>query len=291
MGQQAQGLAPFDAALANPPFFDDPAAIRGPAPEREGAWIAALVTGIIVWGLIFWVIWFYRRRSESDIPVQTRYNLPISAYQVSGEYSMIMAAAQIIDAAEARARLKAESWIARELVKVERVKALASTGADGRQRFSLLRDGSDRHERMIHERAFDVAEFSMSTYLMARNRGLPLTAVPVFPRRLFSASQMFVHPLSNLWEPKDLVGKKIAVQNGSIGLVALNWKLKQEGVYGKVEMAFMDKTVAERFDGQKGGRQFYNDNFHLGDLKDVVAAFGNPTAAGSNLYAFALPSA
>ena len=39
---------------------------------------------------------------------------------------------------------------------------------------------------------------------------------------------------------KDLVGKKIAVQNGSIGLVSLNWKLKQEGVYGKVEMAFMD---------------------------------------------------
>jgi NitT/TauT family transport system substrate-binding protein len=39
---------------------------------------------------------------------------------------------------------------------------------------------------------------------------------------------------------KDLVGKKIAVQNGSIGLVSLNWKLKQEGVFGKVEMAYMD---------------------------------------------------
>lgn len=36
----ALGLQPFDAAIANPPFFDDPAAIRGPAPEREGAWIA-----------------------------------------------------------------------------------------------------------------------------------------------------------------------------------------------------------------------------------------------------------
>ena len=36
----ALGLQPFDAALANPPFFDDPDAIRGPAPERKGAWIA-----------------------------------------------------------------------------------------------------------------------------------------------------------------------------------------------------------------------------------------------------------
>ena len=36
----ALDLERFDAALANPPFFDDPQAIRGPAPEREGAWIA-----------------------------------------------------------------------------------------------------------------------------------------------------------------------------------------------------------------------------------------------------------
>ena len=34
------GLAPFDAAFANPPYFDDPSAIRGPRPERTGAWIA-----------------------------------------------------------------------------------------------------------------------------------------------------------------------------------------------------------------------------------------------------------
>lgn len=34
------GLAPFDAALANPPFFDDPGALRAPAPERQAAWIA-----------------------------------------------------------------------------------------------------------------------------------------------------------------------------------------------------------------------------------------------------------
>ena len=36
----ALGLPAFDAALANPPFFDDPDAIRGPSPARVGAWIA-----------------------------------------------------------------------------------------------------------------------------------------------------------------------------------------------------------------------------------------------------------
>jgi tRNA1(Val) A37 N6-methylase TrmN6 len=39
-GFRALGLAPFDAAMANPPFFDDPGAIRGPAPARAGAWLA-----------------------------------------------------------------------------------------------------------------------------------------------------------------------------------------------------------------------------------------------------------
>ncbi len=34
------GEPPFDLAFANPPFFDDPKALRGPAPEKRGAWIA-----------------------------------------------------------------------------------------------------------------------------------------------------------------------------------------------------------------------------------------------------------
>lgn len=39
-GFRSLGEAHFDAAFANPPFFDDPAALRGPAPERAGAWLA-----------------------------------------------------------------------------------------------------------------------------------------------------------------------------------------------------------------------------------------------------------
>ena len=39
-GPAALGLSGFDLALCNPPFFDDPSALRGPAPERAGAWLA-----------------------------------------------------------------------------------------------------------------------------------------------------------------------------------------------------------------------------------------------------------
>ena len=35
----ALGLQPFDAAVANPPFFDDPNALRGPDPSRTGAYL------------------------------------------------------------------------------------------------------------------------------------------------------------------------------------------------------------------------------------------------------------
>ncbi|WP_132088743.1 methyltransferase [Caulobacter sp. BK020] len=33
-------LPVFDAVMSNPPFFDDPAALRAPAPEKSGAWMA-----------------------------------------------------------------------------------------------------------------------------------------------------------------------------------------------------------------------------------------------------------
>ena len=41
------GLSAFDAVVSNPPFFDDPGALRGPAPAKRDAWIAA--PGLAAW--------------------------------------------------------------------------------------------------------------------------------------------------------------------------------------------------------------------------------------------------
>ena len=42
-----------------------------------GSWLAAMLVGVLVWGLIGYAcVKFYRRRDD-EIPVQTRYNLPI----------------------------------------------------------------------------------------------------------------------------------------------------------------------------------------------------------------------
>jgi tRNA1(Val) A37 N6-methylase TrmN6 len=39
-GFRALDVPVFDAVISNPPFFDDPGALRAPAPEKSGAWMA-----------------------------------------------------------------------------------------------------------------------------------------------------------------------------------------------------------------------------------------------------------
>ena len=77
---------------------------------------------------------------------------------------------------------------------------------------SLLH-GSKRHRRMLVDQEFDVAELSLSSYLVARNRGLPFTAIPVFPRRLFSTSQMWTKRGSGARSPRDLAGKRVGLSS------------------------------------------------------------------------------
>jgi 4,5-dihydroxyphthalate decarboxylase len=76
---------------------------------------------------------------------------------------------------------------------------------------AAARDGIDRHGRML-KGEFDVAEFSMSTYLMAIDRKLPITAVPIFPRRLFSCGLFFVRADSPIRTPAELKGKRVAIR-------------------------------------------------------------------------------
>ena len=79
----------------------------------------------------------------------------------------------------------------------------------------------------------DIGNGGLSATMQVATKGFPMQV-------LANDGGWMVLAQPSIGSFKDLVGKKIAVQNGSIGLVSLNWKLKQEGVYGKVEMAFMD---------------------------------------------------
>lgn len=54
------------------------------------AWLAAILVGILVWGLIFYCVIHFRRRSDDEIPVQTRYNLPIEIFYTVAPVMMVI---------------------------------------------------------------------------------------------------------------------------------------------------------------------------------------------------------
>lgn len=83
------------------------------------------------------------------------------------------------------------------------------------------RDGAHRHKRMLGGNEFDAAEVSFSSYLMATARGMDFTAIPAFPRRLFSQTQMYVRTESDIEHPSQLAGKKIGLQSFQTTLAVL----------------------------------------------------------------------
>jgi len=70
-----------------------------------------------------------------------------------------------------------------------------------------------RHWRMLRNREFDVAELSMSNYLMAKYTGLPFAAIPVFLHRRFRHGFVFLNAGRGITKPTDLIGKKVGLRN------------------------------------------------------------------------------
>ena len=70
----------------------DPASAEGPGMLHlwQWAWVAALLTGVVVWGLILYAVIRFRRRSDDEIPVQTRYNLPIEIFYTVAPIMMVI---------------------------------------------------------------------------------------------------------------------------------------------------------------------------------------------------------
>ena len=69
-----------------------PATKQGPDMLHlwQWAWVAALAVGVLTWGLILYSVFRFRRRSEDEIPVQTRYNLPIEIFYTVAPIMMVI---------------------------------------------------------------------------------------------------------------------------------------------------------------------------------------------------------
>jgi len=57
----------------------------------QDSWIAAFAVGVLTWGLIFWAIIAYRRRTNEGAPAQIRYNMPLEILYTVAPAIMIAA--------------------------------------------------------------------------------------------------------------------------------------------------------------------------------------------------------
>ena len=71
----------------------------------------------------------------------------------------------------------------------------------------------ERHHRMLHGLEFDVCEYSSVNYLSDFPTGLPFTAIPVFPHRVFRHRDIWVSRVTGVEEPGHLNGRRVGIQS------------------------------------------------------------------------------
>jgi 4,5-dihydroxyphthalate decarboxylase len=82
-------------------------------------------------------------------------------------------------------------------------------------------DSTTRHWRFLRNRDFDMAETSASSYVVARDNGFPITAIPVFLHRRFRHGFVFINTSKGIRQPKDLIGKRVGIK--SFLVTAIHW--------------------------------------------------------------------
>jgi 4,5-dihydroxyphthalate decarboxylase len=70
--------------------------------------------------------------------------------------------------------------------------------------------------RMVRDLEFDICEMAPTTYMIARARGAPYIALPIFLMRRFHHGGFVVRPDAEIRQPKDLEGKKVGVRAYSV---------------------------------------------------------------------------
>src|SRR5262245_21831578 len=113
---------------------------------------------------------------------------------------------------------------------------------------------SETFWRQLKFQEFEVDEMSMSSYLIARERGFDMIALPVFPSRRLFHTELSYHTDSGVKRPEDLVGKRIGV--GEYQQTAALW---QRGIlehdFGVSQFKvhwYMERTEELSHGGQTG---------------------------------------
>jgi 4,5-dihydroxyphthalate decarboxylase len=95
----------------------------------------------------------------------------------------------------------------------ERVEPLmnGTIEADGIELIATYSHPAETFWRQLKFHEFEIAEMSMSSYLIARSQGADMIALPVFPSRRLFQTELSYHIDSGIREPADLAGKRLGV--------------------------------------------------------------------------------
>jgi 4,5-dihydroxyphthalate decarboxylase len=95
----------------------------------------------------------------------------------------------------------------------ERVEPLMSGAvqAEGIELIPTYSHPAETFWRQLKYGEFDVAEMSLSSYLIAKSQGADMVALPVFPSRRLFQTELSYHADSGIAKPQDVAGKKLGV--------------------------------------------------------------------------------
>lgn len=95
----------------------------------------------------------------------------------------------------------------------ERVEPLmnGTVRAEGIELIPTYSHPAETFWRQLKFGEFEVAEMSMSSYLIAKSQGADMVALPVFPSRRLFQTELSYHVDSGITKPQDLDGKRLGV--------------------------------------------------------------------------------
>jgi 4,5-dihydroxyphthalate decarboxylase len=95
----------------------------------------------------------------------------------------------------------------------ERVEPLmnGTVQAEGIELIPTYSHPAETFWRQLKFGEFEVAEMSMSSFLMAKSQGADMVALPVFPSRRLFHTELSYHAESGITKPEDLAGKRLGV--------------------------------------------------------------------------------
>lgn len=95
----------------------------------------------------------------------------------------------------------------------ERVDSLmnGTIEADGVELISTYSHPAETFWRQLKFHEFEVAEMSLSSFLIARSHGADMVALPVFPSRRLFQTELSYHADSAIKGPEDLAGKRLGI--------------------------------------------------------------------------------